>query len=160
MHLHSTIYRFFCAFFLHESAVCYIILERSKNRSENLNKGILPMLSAPGEPEPFSPEGGETIMNRYEIMFIIAAALEDEKKEATIETVKEIINDGGEVINVNVMGMKRLAYPIQKKNDGYYVLVDFNAPADLPKELDRRLRISDNVIRHMIINKDDDKEAI
>jgi ribosomal protein S6 len=118
------------------------------------------MLSAPGEPEPFSPEGGETIMNRYEIMFIIAAALEDEKKEATIETVKEIINDGGEVINVNVMGMKRLAYPIQKKNDGYYVLVDFNAPADLPKELDRRLRISDNVIRHLIINKDDDKEAM
>ena len=99
-------------------------------------------------------------MNRYEIMFIIAAALEDEKKQETIETVKEIINDGGEVINVNVIGMKRLAYPIQKKNDGYYVLVDFNAPADLPKELDRRLRISDNVIRHIIINKDDNQEAI
>jgi small subunit ribosomal protein S6 len=117
------------------------------------------MLSAPGEPEPFSPEGGETTMNRYEIMFIIAAALEDEKKEATIETVKGIINDGGEVTKTDTIGMKRLAYPIQTKNEGYYVLIEFNAPAVLPKELDRRLRISDDVVRHLIINKDEDKET-
>ncbi|MDR0357307.1 MAG: 30S ribosomal protein S6 [Clostridiales Family XIII bacterium] len=97
-------------------------------------------------------------MKRYEIMFIIAAALEDEKKEAVIETVKEIISDGGEVTKVEVMGLRKLAYPIRKKNDGYYVLVEFKAPADLPKELDRRLRISDDVIRHLIINKDEDKE--
>jgi small subunit ribosomal protein S6 len=97
-------------------------------------------------------------MNRYEIMFIIANALEDEQKEAVIETVKGIISDGGEVTKVDVIGSKRLAYPIQKKNDGYYVLVEFSAPADLPKELDRRLRISDNVIRHLIINKNEDKE--
>jgi small subunit ribosomal protein S6 len=94
-------------------------------------------------------------MNRYEVMFIIAAALEDEKKQAAIETVKGIISDGGEVTNVKVIGTKRLAYPIQKKNEGYYVLIDFNAPADLPKELDRRLKISDDFIRHLIINKDE-----
>jgi small subunit ribosomal protein S6 len=95
-------------------------------------------------------------MNHYEIMFIIANALEDEQKEATIETVKGIINDGGEVTKVDIIGSKRLAYPILKKNDGYYVLVEFNAPADLPKELDRRLKISDSVIRHLIINKDEE----
>jgi len=94
-------------------------------------------------------------MNRYEIMFIIANALDDEKKAATVETVKGIIADGGEVIKVSVIGTKRLAYPIQKKNEGYYVLVDFEAPADLPKELNRRLLISDDVIRHIIINKDE-----
>jgi small subunit ribosomal protein S6 len=97
-------------------------------------------------------------MNRYEIMFIIANALEDEQKEAVIETVKGIIGDGGEVLKVDIIGPKRLAYPIQKKNDGYYVLVEFNAPAALPKELDRRLKISDDVVRHIIINKDEDKE--
>lgn len=97
-------------------------------------------------------------MNRYEIMFIIAAALDDEKKETTINIVSDIINDGGEVIKVNKIGMKKLAYPIQKKNEGYYVLVDFKAPTELPKELDRRLKISDDVVRHLIINKDDDKE--
>ena len=94
-------------------------------------------------------------MKHYEIMFVIAAALEDEKKAAVVETVEGIINDGGEVLNVNKMGMRRLAYPIQKKNEGYYVLIDFNAPTDLPKELDRRLKISDDVIRHLIINKDE-----
>jgi small subunit ribosomal protein S6 len=88
-------------------------------------------------------------------MFIIAAALDDNVKESTIETVKEIISNGGEVVQVDVLGIKKLAYPIKKKNEGYYAVILFKAPADLPKELDRRLRISDNVIRHLIINKDE-----
>jgi small subunit ribosomal protein S6 len=113
------------------------------------------MLSA-SETRPFRPKGGVTV-NRYEIMFIIAEALDGDKKDATVEIVKGIIADGGEVTNVNVIGTKRLAYPIQKKNTGYYVLIDFNATAELPKELDRRLRISDDVVRHLIINKDEDK---
>ena len=103
---------------------------------------------------PFSPQGGENMIN-YEVMFIIDAALEDAQKEATIETVKEIIAAEGEVSNVDIWGVRKLAYPIQKKNEGYYVVVEFKAPADLPKELDRRLKISDNVIRHMIINKEE-----
>lgn len=94
-------------------------------------------------------------MNNYEIMFIIAAALEEEKRNSTIEMVKEIISEGGEVTDVKEWGMKKLAYPIQKKNEGYYVVMEFNAPAELPLELDRRLKISDNVIRHMVINKDE-----
>ncbi len=94
-------------------------------------------------------------MSNYEIMFIIDSILEDDKKEATVETVKEIIAADGEVGKVDVWGMKKLAYPINKKNDGYYVVIEFKAGTELPKELDRRLRISDNVIRHIIINKDE-----
>lgn len=88
-------------------------------------------------------------------MFIIDSTLEDTVKEATIETVKGIIEADGEVTNVDVWGMRKLAYPIQKKNEGYYVVVEFNASSALPKELDRRLKISDNVVRHLIINKDE-----
>ena len=95
-------------------------------------------------------------MNNYEVMFIIKSTLEEEKKEAVIETVKGIIeHDGGEIAKVDVWGMKKLAYPIQKMNEGYYVIVEFAAKPELPHELDRRLKISDNVIRHMIINKDE-----
>ncbi|MDR3365248.1 MAG: 30S ribosomal protein S6 [Clostridiales Family XIII bacterium] len=95
-------------------------------------------------------------MNSYEILFVIANALDDEKKEAAVEAVKGIIEDGGgEVTRADVIGTRRLAYPIEKKTEGYYVLVEFNAPADLPKELDRRLRISDDVVRHIIISKDE-----
>jgi small subunit ribosomal protein S6 len=93
-------------------------------------------------------------MTNYEVLFIIDPALEDEKKEATIEAVKEIIAADGEVGNVDVWGMRKLAYPIQKKSEGYYVVIEFQGNPSLPKELDRRLRISDNVMRHLIDNKD------
>jgi small subunit ribosomal protein S6 len=95
-------------------------------------------------------------MTKYEVMFVIDPTLEDEKKEATIETVKEIIAAQGTVSNVDVWGMRKLAYPIEKKNEGYYVVAEFEAEPTLPKELDRRLRISDNVMRHIIINKDEE----
>ncbi len=94
-------------------------------------------------------------MTNYELMFIIDPALEDEKKDATVETVKGIIEADGTVGEVDVWGLKKLAYPIQKKNEGYYVVVTFQASPELPKELDRRLRISEAVMRHLIINKDE-----
>ena len=93
-------------------------------------------------------------MTNYEVMFIIDPALEDEKKEATIEAIKEIIASEGEVGNVDVWGIRKLAYPIQKKTEGYYVVIEFKAQPTLPKELDRRLKISDNVMRHLIDNRD------
>lgn len=94
-------------------------------------------------------------MTNYEVMFIIDPTLEEAVKESTIETVKDIINAQGEVGEVEVVGMRKLAYPIMKKSEGYYVVVEFKGEATLPKELDRRLKISDNVIRHIIINKDE-----
>ena len=95
-------------------------------------------------------------MNNYEVMFIIKSTLEEAQKEAVIETVKGIIeHDGGEVAKVDVWGMKKLAYPIMKKEEGYYVVIEFKAEATLPYELDRKLKISDNVIRHIIINQDE-----
>ncbi len=94
-------------------------------------------------------------MINYEVMLILDPALEDDKKDATVETVKGIIAAEGEVGNADTWGMRKLAYPIQKKSEGYYVVIEFKAEPTLPKELDRRLRISDNVIRHMIVNKDE-----
>lgn len=94
-------------------------------------------------------------MTNYEVMFILDPALEDETKDAAVETVKSIIAKEGEVGDVDVWGMRKLAYPIQKKNEGYYVVIEFKAQPTLPKELDRRLKISDNVMRHLIVNKDE-----
>ena len=94
-------------------------------------------------------------MRDYEVMFIIDPALEDAKKDATVETVQTIIAADGEVTKVDVWGMRKLAYPIMKKTEGYYVVVEFKGEKTLPKELDRRLKISDNVIRHIIVNKDE-----
>ena len=94
-------------------------------------------------------------MNKYELMVIIDPALEDDKKEAAIENVKNIIAEAGELSATDVWGLKKLAYPIQKKTEGYYVVMQFTAEPDLPKELDRRLRIADAYMRHIIVNKDE-----
>ena len=94
-------------------------------------------------------------MNKYELMVIIDPALEDDKKEAAIENLKNIIAEAGEVSETDVWGLRRLAYPIQKKNEGYYVVMQFTAEPELPKELDRRLRIADAYMRHIIVNKDE-----
>ena len=94
-------------------------------------------------------------MTNYELMFIIDPTLEDETKKATIEAVKGIIENEGEVVDVDEWGLRKMAYQIQKKSEGYYVVVTFKAQSTLPKELDRRLRISDNVMRHIIVNKDE-----
>ena len=89
-------------------------------------------------------------MTNYEVMFIIDPTLEEEKREATIEKVKTIIAADGEVDKVDAWGMRKLAYPIEKKFEGYYVVMEFKAST----ELNRRMRISDDVMRHIIINKD------
>ena len=93
-------------------------------------------------------------MTNYELMFVIDPTLEDEKKNALVERVQGIISGAGELGETDVWGMRKLAYPINKKSEGYYVLIQFQAETDFPKELDRRLKISDDVIRHMIINND------
>ncbi|HPX70400.1 MAG TPA: 30S ribosomal protein S6 [Bacillota bacterium] len=94
-------------------------------------------------------------MSNYELMFVIDPLLEEEKRDAAIETVKSIIAEAGEVTETDVWGLRRLAYPIDKKNEGYYVVMKFTASPELPKELDRRLRISDNFMRHIIVNLDE-----
>ena len=69
--------------------------------------------------------------------------------------MKSYLSEVVQISNADVWGMKKLAYPIQKKTEGYYVVIEFKAQPTLPAELDRRLKISDNVIRHIIINKDE-----
>ena len=95
-------------------------------------------------------------MTNYELMFIIDPKLEQEQKDAEIEKVKGIISEnGGELGEADVWGIRKLAYPIMKNTEGFYVVLPFQAGPELPKELDRRRKISDAVIRHMIINKDE-----
>ena len=94
-------------------------------------------------------------MNNYELVYVLKPAIEDETKEAVLDKVKSVIEASGEVVKVDVWGVKRLAYEIQKLREGYYVLVEFKSTTDVPTELDRNLRINDNVIRHMVINIDE-----
>lgn len=91
-------------------------------------------------------------MRKYEAMFILRPDLEEEKRNELIEKFKSIIANDGEVEEFNEWGLKKLAYEINKLKEGYYVLANFKANTDLPKELERNFRISDDVIRYMVIN--------
>ena len=93
-------------------------------------------------------------MNHYEILYILAANLDEAAKEAQVEKYSALVTaNGGEVESVNKWGNKRLAYPINFKNEGYYVLMNFTANADLPQEIERQMKISDEVMRCMIVRK-------
>ena len=90
-------------------------------------------------------------MKNYESVYVVRPNAEDEVKEAVLNKIQEVISANGEVEKVDTWGNKKLAYPIAKFTEGFYVLVNFKASADLPKELDRNLKINENVIRHMIV---------
>ena len=91
-------------------------------------------------------------MNKYEVMYVIDAALEDSARVELINRFSELVTkNGGEVERVDEWGKRRLAYSINYKTEGYYVLMYIKAPADLPREIERNMQISDNVLRYLVI---------
>ena len=94
-------------------------------------------------------------MRKYEAIFILRPSIEEEKRVEAIEKFKAIISADGEIEKVEEWGNRKLAYEIEKIRDGYYVLVTFKANPSLPLELERNYRISDDVIRYIVINLED-----
>ncbi|HEY0827281.1 MAG TPA: 30S ribosomal protein S6 [Bacilli bacterium] len=90
-------------------------------------------------------------MRKYEVMYIIRTDVEQEVVDALIEKFQNIINNGGEIIKHEVMGKRRLAYEIKKFRDGIYVLIQFNATSSVVTELDRVMKISDEILRSLIV---------
>ncbi len=91
-------------------------------------------------------------MNQYEVMYVIDTALEDSARTELINRFNElVVKNGGEVERVDEWGKRRLAYAINYKTEGYYVLMYIKAPADLPRELERNLKISESVLRYLVI---------
>ena len=91
-------------------------------------------------------------MNQYEVMYVIDAALEDGARVELINRFSELVKkNGGEIDRVDEWGKRRLAYAINYKTEGYYVLMYIKAPSDLPRELERNLQIADSVLRYLVI---------
>ncbi|SMO68632.1 30S ribosomal protein S6 [Melghirimyces algeriensis] len=97
-------------------------------------------------------------MNKYELMYITRPELDEEKLNANREKVKGIISqNGGEVVELSHFGKRRLAYPIEDYREGVYTVITMNGNHDMVNELERQLKLNDEVIRHMVINIDDKK---
>ena len=95
------------------------------------------------------------MMRKYETIFILHPSLDEEAVKANIEKFKGVIeNGGGTVENVDFWGKRKLAYEIAKVNEGFYTLINFEANTELQKELDSVLRITDGVIRHIVVKQE------
>lgn len=91
------------------------------------------------------------VERKYETVFIINPTLDDEARTSLIEKFKNLISSNGELLNVEEWGKKRLAYKIDKHAEGYYVLMQFSSKPEFPRELERVYRITDGVLRFLIV---------
>lgn len=93
----------------------------------------------------------EKNLNYYETLFVVSPALSEEETKSVIEKFTALIAENGTVLSVNEWGKRRLAYPIEKLNEGYYVVVNFQSEGNFPAELERLFGINDSIIRSIVI---------
>jgi small subunit ribosomal protein S6 len=95
-------------------------------------------------------------MRDYELMVVLAPDLDDEGVNATTERVKTMVTGrGGEVVDVQAWGRRRLAYPIGKVRDGYYAVAKLKLDPTAAEPLDRSLKLAEPVIRHLLVRLDE-----
>ena len=94
-------------------------------------------------------------MNKYEMLTIFNASLTDEEKENMVKKYSEMMtSDGGKLLTMNKWGVKKLAYPINFKREGYYVLFEFEANAEVPAKISALMNIDENVLRSLCLKQD------
>jgi len=100
-------------------------------------------------------EGGGFVRRDYELGFIINPEVSEEQTSAILERIEKIVkNYDGQVVKVNQWGRRRLAYPIEHHRDGYYVFIDMILTPETVVELDRTLKVSEEVMRHLVKRRD------
>jgi small subunit ribosomal protein S6 len=93
------------------------------------------------------------LTSNYETVLVLNLSLGEEEIKNVVEKFKKLISDNGTVESVEEWGKRRLAYEINDETEGYYVLINFSADNDFPAELDRVYKITDGVLRSLIIKK-------
>ncbi len=95
------------------------------------------------------------MMNKYEILYIIRCDVEEEKRVSLIQKYQDVLTSGfnGTIDSIEELGMKSFAYEIDKKKEGYYVLMNVTCPSEAQFELDRQMRNDESIVRQMILVK-------
>jgi small subunit ribosomal protein S6 len=106
-------------------------------------------------PDAYPKEGGGFVRRDYELGFILNPEVSEEQTSAILERIEKIVNNyDGQVVKVNQWGRRRLAYPIEHHRDGYYVFIDMILTPETVLELDRTLKVSEEVMRHLVKRRD------
>lgn len=94
-------------------------------------------------------------MSKYELALVVNAKIEDDAREAVVEKAKNYVTRyGGTITEVEEWGKKRLAYEVQKMREGFYYFIQFEAEPTCPAEVERHVRIMDNVMRYLVVKKE------
>ena len=93
-------------------------------------------------------------MNNYELLTIFSATLTDEEKDAAVKKYTDLVESEGKLVGINKWGVKKLAYPINYKKEGYYVLFEFEAEPSLPKRINDLMNIDEAVMRSLCLKKE------
>ena len=99
-------------------------------------------------------------LNPYELLLIITPDHDENEAEALTNQVKGIIEGGGTLLKVDPWGKKRLAYPIRKRSEGYYVLYIFECVPSFVSELNQSLRVIEAILRYMVVQYEDDIDKL
>jgi len=102
---------------------------------------------------PFGPEGGGNMVNKYEAIFIINPTLSEVETQGLVEKFKNLLETQAQLESIDEWGKRRLAYKVGNYNEGYYVLANFSAESSFPQELERIFKITDGVIKYLVIKK-------
>ena len=95
-------------------------------------------------------------MNKYEIMFIVRADIDEKAQKDTVTTFEKVLkNMKAKIVSTKDMGQKKLAYPIAKQQRGNYYVFNVEATAEAVKEFDRKARIDENILRHIVIREEE-----
>ncbi|MCX7710532.1 MAG: 30S ribosomal protein S6 [Clostridia bacterium] len=94
------------------------------------------------------------MLNKYETIFIISPTIGEEGTKALVEKFKGLLETSAQLENIDEWGKRRLAYPIEDQNEGYYVLANFSAEPSFPHELERIYKITEGIIKYLVIKKD------
>ena len=94
-------------------------------------------------------------MNQYETVFILTPVLSDAQMKEAVEKFSKVLTDNGAaIVNTEEWGLRKLAYPIQKKSTGFYTLIEFDAPGDVVAKLETAFRRDERVLRHLTFRLD------
>jgi small subunit ribosomal protein S6 len=119
-----------------------------------INDIIQPSISAPAQAGAIQ-SGEVTCMRDYEVLYIIEPELEADTVKELVEKFKGLVEEqGGTVKGIDEWGKRRLAYPINHRREGYYVLMNFNANPAVAQDLDRVLKITAGIMRHLIVRNE------
>jgi len=94
-------------------------------------------------------------MNKYESIFVISPLLDEEKTQEIVTRIKNLVESSGELEKIEEWGRKRLAYEINSQKEGYYTLLQFSAEPTFPAELERIYKITEGVLKYLIVKRDE-----